>query len=139
MRNDPRMIICRQDAERIGRLIGEGLASADPDVIDRLEVELGRAEVVSDEVVPRDVVTMQSRVTFENLDVGRRREVVLVYPNEADISEGRVSVLSSVGSALLGLAPGQEISWPMPKGRVARLRVLEVHQTPRPAPTTERD
>jgi regulator of nucleoside diphosphate kinase len=136
MRNDPRMIICRADAERIWRLIGVYEAAADPDVLDRLEVELGRARVVDDEDLPREVVTMGARVAFEDLEVGRRREVMLVYPEEANIAELRVSVLSAVGSALLGLAPGQEISWPMAKGRLGRLRVLEVHPPVTSIPTT---
>jgi regulator of nucleoside diphosphate kinase len=130
------MIICRADAERIWGLVAVQEAAADPDVLDRLEVELGRAQVLADEDLPRDVATMRARVAFENLDVGRRREVTLVYPDEADLSEGRVSVLSAVGSALLGLAPGQEISWPMPRGRVGRLRVLAVEQPPRSTPST---
>jgi regulator of nucleoside diphosphate kinase len=128
MRTDPRMIICRADAARIWRLIELQETSADPDVVARLEVELDRAMLVDDEDLPNDVVTMQARVAFENLEARRSREVTLVYPEEANIDEGRVSVLSAVGSALLGLVPGQEISWPMPRGRVGRLRVLAVHQ-----------
>ena len=128
MRTDPRMIICHADAERLWRLIEMQEGAADPDVVARLEVELGRAVVVDEEDLPDDVVTMNTRVAFENLEAHRRREVTLVYPEDADIREGRVSVLSAVGSALLGLAPGQEISWPMPRGRVGRLKVLAVHQ-----------
>jgi regulator of nucleoside diphosphate kinase len=69
---------------------------------------------------------MNSRVVFEDLDSGQRREIVLVYPREADIAAGRVSVLTSLGSALLGLSVGQDITWPMPRGRQRRVRVLSV-------------
>jgi regulator of nucleoside diphosphate kinase len=78
--------------------------------------------------VSSDVVSIGSRVVFEEESSGRVREVVLAYPSEANASAGRVSVLAPVGAALLGLRTGDEIDWPLPGGRTAEIRILSVRQ-----------
>jgi len=98
-----------------------------------LENELARAQVVDSEEVSADVVTMNSRVRFRDVYSGTEREVTLVYPNGASIDHGRVSVLAPVGAALIGLAVGDEIDWPMPSGDERRLRVVAVPFQPEAA------
>ena len=95
----------------------------------QLQQELDRAIVVSSEAVPRDVVTMNSHVVYVDETTGERRSVRIVYPAEADASDGRISVLAPVGAALLGLALGQSIEWKFPGG-LRRLRVEEVIHQP---------
>lgn len=95
--------------------------------------ELERAQVVPWELLPHDVVTMNSRVLFEDESTGERRDIAIVYPQDADASEGRISVLAPVGTALLGLSAGQSIEWPFPDGRTRRLRVIEVLYQPEAA------
>lgn len=90
---------------------------------DVLADELSRATVVPEERMPDNVVRMHSRVTYLDEGSGRRREVELVYPDEADLTSGKVSVLAPVGAALLGLAEGQSIEWRFPRGELRRLRV----------------
>ena len=92
---------------------------------ERLQSELDRAIVVSSEAVPGDVVTMGSHVRYVDEATGLRRLVQVVYPAEANASEGKVSVLAPVGAALLGLSAGQAIEWDFPDGR-RRLRVQEI-------------
>jgi regulator of nucleoside diphosphate kinase len=94
-----------------------------------LQRELERAVIVSDEALPADVVIMNSRVAYTDETTGLRRLVTIVWPEEANGSEGRVSVLAPVGSALLGLSAGQAIEWPFPDGP-RRLRVDEVLSQP---------
>jgi regulator of nucleoside diphosphate kinase len=101
----------------------------------QLAEELDRADIVPPERVPEDVVTMHASVRYLDETTGERREVVLVYPHEADVSRGRISVLSPVGGALLGLAAGQSIEWDFPNGR-RRLRVEDVRQPLRDASTS---
>ena len=86
----------------------------------------GHAVVVEPTKIPPDVVTMNSRVRFEDLDTG-------VYPKDADVNEGRVSVLAPVGSALLGLSVGQSIQWPLPGEKNRHLRVVSVTYQPEAA------
>lgn len=88
--------------------------------------ELDRAFVVERDRFPRDVVAMNSRVRFEDGSTGEIRDVTIVFPKEADSSRERLSVLSTVGTALLGLAVGDSILWPFPDGSTRRLRVLKV-------------
>lgn len=103
-----------------------------------LQQELDRAIVVSSEAMPPDVVTMGSRVRYVDETTGDRRTVEIVYPEEAEASRGRVSVLAPVGAALLGLSAGRAIEWEFPDGRLRRLRVEEVVLKPAPdaAPDT---
>ena len=74
---------------------------------------------------------MHSRCTYIDESRGVQREIELVYPEEADPGTGKVSVLTPVGSALIGLKTGQGIDWCFPDGSVRCLRVMEVTQAPR--------
>ena len=98
-----------------------------------LEAELARAHGVAPERGPHDVVTMNSRVVFEDEDTGKRCEVVLGYPHTATASAATVSILAPVGTALLGLRRGQAIDWRMPSGRCKRIRVLDIPYQPEAA------
>jgi len=94
---------------------------------DALLGELARAEVRDDADMPAGVVGMHSRVECVDEHSGERHELTLVFPQEADVDAGKVSVLAPVGSALLGLSVGQSIDWNTPGGRSLRLRVTAVH------------
>ena len=72
--------------------------------------------MLADQQMPVDVVRMGSTVTYRP-DNGDDREVTLVLPAEADISEGRISVLTPVGTALIGLRTGQSTTWTARNGR----------------------
>lgn len=91
--------------------------------------ELDKVIVIPTEQMPTGVVAMHSRVVYFDETFGARREIELVYPEEADPDAGRISVLAPVGSALLGLASGDFIDWKYPGGEVHRLHVERV--TPR--------
>ena len=96
----------------------------------RLRAELERAIVVPPEPIPAQVVTMHSRVRYLDESSGERREIQVVYPEEADLAEGKVSVFAPVGAALLGLSVDQAIEWDFPGGGKRRLRVEEVVDQP---------
>ena len=91
-----------------------------------LRAELERAIVVPRDAMPADIVTMYSIVRYRDEHTGISRELQIVYPDEADIARGKVSVLAPVGAALLGLAAGQAIDWTFPGGEIRRLRVEAV-------------
>jgi regulator of nucleoside diphosphate kinase len=102
---------------------------------DALLRELDRAIVVSPEALPADVVTMNSRVVYSDETAGVRRLITIVYPGDADEGAGRISVLSPLGTALLGLSIGQAIDWDFPDGSRRTLRVnalmRRLHSNPR--------
>lgn len=92
-----------------------------------LLVEMERARVVADARLPADIVRMGSRVQYRT-DKNDLVDVVLVYPRDADIAQGKVSVLTPVGAALIGLRTGQSITWETRDGRRNVLTVLSVVQ-----------
>ena len=92
----------------------------------QLAAELETAVVVEPHRIPPDVVTMNSRVRFEDKSTGVIRDVTIVFPSDADASGGRVSVLATVGMALLGVAVGHSILWSFPDGTTRELLVLKL-------------
>jgi regulator of nucleoside diphosphate kinase len=96
-----------------------------PDAADDLFRELDRARVVPENKLPADVVRMGSRVTYRT-DDGVVRTVELVYPGQANISAERISVLTPVGTALIGLRAGQSITWLTRTGQKKVLTALSV-------------
>jgi regulator of nucleoside diphosphate kinase len=129
MAEAPQIYLTQDDMERLLQLIEAYPGKR----FDRLEAELLRAKVVPREKIPQDVVTMNSRVLFENETTGERREVTLVYPGMADIDAGRISILVPVGTALLGLRVGQSIDWELPGGAKHRYRIIDVPYQPEAA------
>ncbi len=95
-----------------------------------LKSELENAVVIDPDSVPPGVVTMGSRVRFEDQSSGEIREVTIVFPENANASEGKVSVLAPVGTALLGLSVGQSILWPFPDGSTRNLHVVALLYQP---------
>jgi regulator of nucleoside diphosphate kinase len=127
-----RIYITKPDLHELHRLIDQHVDWRDGVAAHRLAGELDRAVVVDPQQLPADVVTMSSWVAFENMATGARREVIVVYPGDADPGAGRVSVLAPIGAALLGLRVGDTIEWPLPGDRTVGIRILEVKQPPRP-------
>jgi regulator of nucleoside diphosphate kinase len=124
----PPIVITSRDYDRLEALLGSLPASGFPNKAE-LEAELARAEVVSPERVPPNVVTMNSTVRFTIAQANETFELTLVYPKDAGQSD-RISVLAPVGSALLGMAVGDVLDWPRPGGGVATVRVTGVSYQP---------
>jgi regulator of nucleoside diphosphate kinase len=94
------------------------------------------AQVLAKERHAVDTVCMDCEVVYRDDTTGRVQTVTLVYPNEADIAKGRASVLTPIGTALIGLAVGESINWTTRTGEMKRLTVLEVRE-PTPAEVAE--
>lgn len=126
----PPLIVSALDAARLEALLESPRWRDQPAAL-ALQEELLRAEVRAPDAMPADVVGMHSVAECEDEDSGERRRLTVVYPHEADVDAGRVSVLAPVGSALIGLSVGQHIDWEMPGGRILHLRVtaVEPHAT----------
>ena len=105
--------------------------------IEFLEGELERAEVVPEETLPENVVSLHSKVRVRDEVTGEERELTIVPPGISVAKEGQVSVLSPLGAAIIGLAEGQAIDWPMPSGRKRRFRVTQVLYQPEAAKRSE--
>lgn len=122
------IIVTNVDLDRLRPLL-EHTSTAAADLLDS---ELVSATVVDQFHVPDDVVTMNSEVVYEDLETSTRRTVRIVYPTDADAGRGWVSVLSPIGSALLGLRVGQEAEWHVPAG-IKHVRVIELTYQPEAA------
>lgn len=126
-RLSPEIVLGKDEHTTLIQLAMAGTGHTADDA-DELLFELERASVVADGFVPPDVVRMGSTVTFE-LDRATRT-VQLVYPKDADIAEGKVSVLTPIGTALIGLRTGQSMTWRTRANRRQALTVLKVIQEP---------
>lgn len=120
----PAITITRTDSERLW-LLADSLAGRNPMVAEELIAELDRAKVVDDGRLPANVVRMGSSLRFTS-DLGEDRHVTLVFPGEADIAEGKISISTPIGVALIGLSSGQSINWTARDGRTHRLTVETV-------------
>ncbi len=123
---EPAIILGKEDVERLRTVVEAHVFGRDEPAAERLEAELDRATVVPQAEVPPDVVTMNARIVFEDPEAGRRREITLCYPRDADPASGRISVLAPVAMALLGLRVGDSIDWPLPGGRKATFRIASI-------------
>lgn len=126
------LILSATEAEVLALMLGERrraspLESAAAGTLADLLVE---ARLVPHEDLPLDRVSMNSRVTYEELPRGERRSVVLVHPIESEAAAGRISVLSPVGLALLGRGPGASVVVELPGERRLTIRILDTHRSP---------
>lgn len=119
--HEPPLTVVREDYDTISKLAS--LVSDTP-VGRYLEHELDRAEVVTETDKP--VVRLGVRVRYHDLARPAPVDVTLVLPKDADITHGRVSVLTPVGAALLGLSEGSKITYSMPWGQERTLAVVKV-------------
>ena len=125
------IIITKNDHDHLRDLLSSEFTQAigPSDYLEGLEAELYRAEVVDPEVVPRNVVTMNSTVKLCDLDTNEVETYTLVFPEEADIANNKLSVLAPVGTAILGQRVGDLLRWRVPGGW-RRLRVQRVLYQP---------
>ena len=94
------------------------------DLAERLAEELGRAHVLDNGCSPGKVVCMNCEVEFRDANTASLHKMTLVYPREADIEQGRLSVLTPVGTALIGLRVGDSATWETPAGQTRTLTVV---------------
>ncbi len=121
----PALIIAADQYEQLQSLARHAIHRL-PDVAHYLLAEVERAEIRRSDEVPATVVGIGSEVTFRNEATGRTQTVRLVYPGEADIDARRISVLTPIGAALIGLSEGQSITWESRDGILRTLTVLRV-------------
>lgn len=121
---DDDMLRLRRLLETKGKLEGQ-----DKQHLRDLKSELDRADVVPVGDIPPYVVTMHSRFRLKDLDTGTVGEYTLVFPGEADIRQGKLSVLAPIGTALLGYQELDTVEWTVPAGR-KRLRIEKILYQP---------
>ncbi len=126
--------ITKQDRERLEALLASPDVTRDHDRQDLQDLrgELARAKIVAPAAIPPDVVTMNSKVVLRDLDTDEATTYRLVFPRDANVDAGAISILAPVGTAILGFRKGDVIEWRVPSG-TRRLRVEEVLYQPEAA------
>ena len=116
------------DAQHLPHLeaLAHGATARDPELADQLYAEIDRARVVAGARMPADVVGIGNRVRYRDETTGREQTVSLVWPEASDITAGRVSVVTPIGVALLGLKQGARFDWRRRDGELRTLCVVEV-------------
>ncbi len=128
------IFVTANDRKRLEELfsVADSFNYRDRNDLKSLEAEIKRAKVVESKDVPPTVVTMNSTLRFVDLDDGSSMEVTLVFPSDANIDEGKLSVFSPIGTALLGYEKGDTIEWKVPAG-TRRIRIEEILYQPEAA------
>ncbi|AIL73160.1 nucleoside diphosphate kinase regulator [Vibrio vulnificus] len=127
MSNTESICVSTLDMDRISALL-EKMANLSPE-LEKLENELDRANVLAPQQMPDNIVTMNSTVRFTFVGSDKVMEKTLVYPDQVHNPDD-VSIFAPVGSALLGLSVGQQLTWPMPGGAEKTIEILEVTYQP---------
>lgn len=126
--------ITKPDEQKLRALIA-GVQPSRPDTktnLDKLEKELDRAKLVSPKKIPKDVITMNSKVRILDLESREESTYTVVFPSEADIENNKVSILAPIGTALLGYRVGDVVDWEVPSGS-KRLKIMETLYQPEAA------
>jgi regulator of nucleoside diphosphate kinase len=123
VKHDARIILSRPDYVRLSALVASRQAS---ETWAALVDELDRAEILDANEMPGTAVSMGSRVEYRDETTRRTRSVVPVFPGQEDIAAGRISILTPVGIALIGLRVGDVVEWQTRNGDWKRLRILRV-------------
>jgi len=126
--------ITSQDKQRLQDLLAETAASGPRQQGDweALADELRRSVIVDPKKIPSDVITMNSRAELRDLDTEETVVFTLVFPWEADVDLGKISILAPIGSGMLGYRVGDEFEWKVPEG-VRRMKVMKVYYQPEAA------
>lgn len=121
------IFITSSDKEKLLKMIGleKEFHVGDKAYLQSLVHELERAVVVRSEEIPHDVITMHSQVVLRDLDDDEEMTCSLVYPDEADVNDNKISVLAPIGMAVLGYRVGDVVNWDIPGG-VVRLQVEKI-------------
>lgn len=127
--------ITELDLERLTRLIENAMDSddqGDREYLQKLQEELDYGKIVPSTRIPKDVITMNSRARLVDQDTKAVQEFTLVFPEDADVAKGKISILAPIGTAMLGYRVGDVFEWDVPAGR-RRLKVEEITYQPEAA------
>ena len=129
-----KIYITTPDRQRLTFMLEEALAGKHRDAafLKELARELSLAETVEPKDVPADVVTMNSRVVLKDVESGENSEYTLVFPEQADVAQGRLSVVSPIGTAILGYTKGSTINWQTPGGP-RQIKIVDLPYQPEAA------
>jgi regulator of nucleoside diphosphate kinase len=132
--NQPMIFITKTDEEKLRDLIRKAQHTKyrGSAYLKMLAGELDKAQVVDPHNIPPDVITLNSTAHLIDLESGDEMSYTLVFPEEADVSQGKISILAPIGTAMLGYRVGDIFEWDTPGGK-RKIRVEKVIYQPEAA------
>jgi regulator of nucleoside diphosphate kinase len=129
--NQPSIFITKTDEEKLRDLIRQAQHSEyrGSAYLKLLAGELDKAQIVDPHEVPPDVITLNSIAHLIDLESGDEMIYTLVFPEDADVSQGKISILAPIGTAMLGYRVGDIFEWDTPGGK-RKIRVEKVMYQP---------
>lgn len=116
------LIVSESDYQKLSSLVDRSRSTATYD----LDAELAKADICPDDSLPETVVALYDKVIFRDLKSNAERTVTIVMPWESTVTKMRISILSPVGTALIGEPLGAVINWPLLNGRSAQLKIVGI-------------
>ena len=110
------IFITEFDRDRLELLLEENCGAYLAPYLDALRSELDRAKIVPSREISAEVITMNSTISLTDVDTGEAQRFTLVFPNEADASRGKISIIAPLGTAMLGYRVGEVFEWTVPIG-----------------------
>ncbi len=122
------------DLDRLRKLVLDALGTSyrKSEYLESLRNELDRAEIVLSQEIPNTVITMNSRVCLVDQETGEEEIYTLVFPEDADLAQGKISILAPIGTGMLGYEVGDTFEWDVPAGK-RHLRVERIIYQPESA------
>ena len=132
--NQPSIFITTKDVEKLRDLIREAYHTEyrGSDYLKKLAEEIQKASVVQPDQIPSDVITLNSTARLVDREINEEMVYTLVFPEDADSSQGKISILAPIGTAMLGYKTGDTFEWDTPGGK-RFIRVKEILYQPEAA------
>jgi regulator of nucleoside diphosphate kinase len=132
--NQPSIFITTKDVEKLRDLIRDAYHTEyrGSDYLKKLAEEIEKASVVLPDQIPSDVITLNSTVRLADQETNEEMVYSLVFPEDADPSQGKISILAPIGTAMLGYKAGDTFEWDTPGGKRI-IRVKEILYQPEAA------
>jgi regulator of nucleoside diphosphate kinase len=125
--NQPKIFVMTKDAEKLRELIRKAYHSdyRSSDYLKKLAEEIEKASVVQSNQIPSDVITLNSTARLVDQKTDEEMLYTLVFPEDTDISQGKISILAPIGTAMLGYKVGDTFEWDTPGGtRIIRVKEI---------------
>lgn len=118
MTTGQKRIVTLEDYNRLMQLIEPLRVKREmPLHVEHLLARLGNAELVDQQEVGKNIITMNTKMLLKNLSNGREAQITLAYPKEANHLNSRISIFSDIGVSLLGSKRGEVVTWQTPVGQ----------------------
>ena len=114
-----RLVLAKEDYEIIMSYVKRGLPTITFNRRDaeELEMELKKAKLVNKDEMPQDVVRLNSTVIVKEENENKIMKLTVVIPEKANIRQRLISIMSPIGTALIGFRKGQKVKWKVPAGK----------------------